>query len=438
MEKACRFFIIASSCLFLISCSSRLPNSNYPNSNSYSYPHSQNWGSEHMGLVAGSTVSVAEDNKKCSTCHKVMKKNQTLATTCAVKCHSPTDSSEPKPLPKPIANECDSCHPSYTDPTHAKYSHYPSGVGLCKICHVAQPSHLNGTDKKAVTTQTTAESCYRCHNRKDTKPKVHGILEMDDESCKFCHNPHSGDKRYFINAESTAALCTVCHDIDLENKKSVHLVTKTGKDCINCHTPHSGELDKLLIAETTPLCLSCHDKEILTADGSRTIPNIREKVEGSPFTHSAISFGDCTSCHFPHSSENNRLLVEEYSIENFNKYKKETYALCFLCHDDQMMKKEISGSETNFRNDVEKNKKIDSKNLHWYHVVDATDYQDKSLGRSCKICHDPHGSTQKFNINTSWKMKEEEIKIVFSPKENGGECTLACHSLNPRGYSRLN
>ncbi|OGQ37284.1 MAG: hypothetical protein A3F16_08280 [Deltaproteobacteria bacterium RIFCSPHIGHO2_12_FULL_43_9] len=429
--------------LLLPSCNNSNPNPDQSNSAGYSYPHADDWEVEHMAFLTSPTASINADTNRCSVCHSVMKKkSKAMTTTCAVKCHSPSDGTDPKPLPKPISNECSSCHAKYFDPEQMGNLHYPSGVGLCRICHTPQPSHLDGTDKKGVTTETNAESCYRCHDRQDTMPKVHPALSLYDDSCILCHNPHGGNKRYFINAGSTAELCTQCHDIKLNNK-SIHGVIVTDKECVNCHTPHSGAFDKLLHVEPTSLCLSCHDKEIPTSDGSRVIPNIKQKVTEMPFTHSAITYGTCNDCHSPHSSEHNRLLVAEYSIENYNKHQKDTYALCFMCHDDRMLKKGISTTETNFRNDVAKgvspsgDPKIDSFNLHWYHVVDASGDQNKSRGRACRICHDPHGSSQMFNINPFWKIKQSPVQIVFSHHEDdlGGECTKTCHST--RIYRRM-
>lgn len=420
--------------LFLPSCSNSNPNPGQSNSG-YSYPHADNWEAEHMAFLTTPTVSANAGINKCSVCHSIIrKKGRAMTTTCAVKCHSSSDDAGPKPVPKPVANECTSCHPNYFDPEHTVFFHYPSGTGLCRVCHEVQPSHLDGTNKEGVTTETNSEACYRCHSRQDTKPKVHGIFNAYDDSCLICHNPHGGNKRYFINAASTGELCTQCHDIKLNNK-SVHGVVTTDKECVNCHTPHSGAFDKLLHVEPTTLCLSCHDKEIPTSDGSRVIPNIKQKVEEMPFTHSAIAYGTCNDCHSPHSSEYNRLLVAEYSIENYNKHQKDTYALCFMCHDERMLKKDVSKSDTNFRKDLEKDGKTTSLNLHWYHVVDAGGDQQKERGRACRICHDPHGSTQMFNINPFWYIKNFPVKIQFAHYDDGGECTKTCHSA--RQYRRL-
>jgi hypothetical protein len=70
----------------------------------------------------------------------------------------------------------------------------------------------------------------------------------------------------------------------------------------------------------------------------------------------------------------------------------------------------------------------DKKNMHWEHVVNANG-QDQSLGRSCKICHDPHGSNQDFHINESWNMRGNEINIKYTKSDNGGQCTFTCHDV---------
>ena len=101
-----------------------------------------------------------------------------------------------------------------------------------------------------------------------------------------------------------------------------------------------------------------------------------------------------------------------------------------------MLNKDITGDDTNFRNDTKAaDGKVQRKNLHWFHVVDAVDAGDKATGRSCYTCHDPHGSEQAHAIKTSWKMKNgKEVKIEFSATPTGGQCTKTCHDL--QSYKR--
>jgi hypothetical protein len=99
-----------------------------------------------------------------------------------------------------------------------------------------------------------------------------------------------------------------------------------------------------------------------------------------------------------------------------------------------MLNKDISNDpsefRTNFRNDTKTaDGKIQRTNLHWFHVVDAAGAMDKNQGRSCAICHDPHGSEQAHTIKTEWKMKDgKEIKIEYTATSTGGQCAKTCHS----------
>ncbi|MFC2075412.1 cytochrome c3 family protein, partial [Bdellovibrionota bacterium] len=79
------------------------------------------------------------------------------------------------------------CHEEYYESENI-FQHYPSGVGLCNLCHNAHRQHLEEGDPDSVTTDKSAESCYRCHNRKDLKTPVHAVLEQDENSCIRCHN----------------------------------------------------------------------------------------------------------------------------------------------------------------------------------------------------------------------------------------------------------
>ncbi len=323
---------------------------------------------------------------------------------------------------------CLQCHAGVADNT-MNFIHYPAGAGACSYCHVAKPEHLDGSNPAgSVSINRKAENCYTCHDRKDDKPVVHPAL-MDEESCVSCHNPHASNQKYFLKEESVPALCSTCHDVNTHGN-SQHGPVLNGRACVNCHTPHSGNYEKMLLKPAKDLCLSCHNKEIqATNGGARTIPNIQKKLEGTVHRGAA---GSCLACHKPHASENNRLLSAPWSTKTYNTYsdRDNAYAMCFTCHKTEMLKQTDFVTATNFRNDSKQ------LNLHWFHVVDAAGNEDKSRGRSCKICHDPHGAPQAHVINSTWFMNGNPIKIEYQTIDNGGQCTKSCHAT--RQYRRGN
>ena len=108
------------------------------------------------------------------------------------------------------------------------------------------------------------------------------------------------------------------------------------KKCNLCHDPN--EKAKLLMPQPG-LCNLCHDDF---------------KVFYS-FVHEPAESGHCTSCHSPHASENNKLLL------------KNGRQLCLTCH-----------------NSAE--------------VLTQKVHQDEKT-RDCIACHNPHGGNKKYFLN---------------------------------------
>jgi predicted CXXCH cytochrome family protein len=214
------------------------------------------------------------------------------------------------------------------------------------------------------------------------------------------------------------ALCTQCHSFDMDAVAVKHGAVENQRSCLNCHNPHTSKNTKLLKLPVKDLCLSCHDKPIqATLSDARTIPNIKAKVDST-----RSNMASCTYCHTAHGSSNSRILSMNFSTTNYNEYPAvgkaaNPYALCMDCHDGILDK---DNTDTNFRTPV--------KNLHWKHVV------EEQPGKSCRICHDVHGTKNPFSINDSWSMNGTPIGINFTKTDNGGNCTMTCHDI--RTYSR--
>lgn len=379
------------------------------------YPHPVTWKNQHIDIMSKNNLEVT-----CLQCHK-NNLGAPLKVSCAIQCHhADSETLPPKTPPTPVVNKCTICHSAVTD---NKFGHFPANAGLCTTCHTVSAKHLNENGNDPVKTKATANDCYTCHMRKDNEANVHPAL-LDESSCVTCHNPHGGNQRFFLQDYSKdknvtiKAMCTQCHTTNLDEMSSKHGAIENERSCLNCHNPHSSKHEKILKMPAKDLCLSCHDKTMqATLGGARVIPNIKEKVMSAK-----KSMGSCTDCHNPHGTKFNRLLVDNYSLENYNQYPQpagqpDPYALCATCHyvEGTLSKDDLSGTQF----------KTATKNLHWKHVVEET--------KSCRVCHDPHGSTQESFIRESFKMNDQDIPVKFTKTANGGSC-VTCHTL--KSYER--
>lgn len=337
---------------------------------------------------------------------------------------------------------CLDCH---DDKQSAKYVHYPGQEGDCQSCHEPTPEHLEHGGSSGMKTNRTASACYLCHDAKNKGKTVHPVLEMDGE-CIQCHNPHGSDNEKFL-VMPIDRLCRECHDALPAGSAagSKHSVVQEGKGCLNCHDPHSSDQDSLLINSPKTVCLGCHNREIEVPEsgGTRRLKNIGQKVMQMAYPHKPATWDDgCVICHKPHGSEYRMLLVEPFPENNFIEYhpgdskSKNTFELCFTCHNPELLSKDISGGVTGFRNDTIRDGVVVRENLHWFHVVYAAGSEIKARGRSCIICHDPHGTTQPHTINSSWGMSSTyEPVLLYLSRPNGGECIKTCHT--QKIYQRL-
>lgn len=151
-------------------------------------------------------------------------------------------------------------------------------------------------------------NCDTCHSDLSAKKNRHAAVQM---GCPSCHSgidaadiPHKKTNKVAKGlASEPPALCYGCHDKGVFSKKTVHPALQMG--CLSCHNPHASDNEKLLITPMPDLCFTCHDKA---------------KFSGA-VVHSPVSIGLCTSCHDPHASAQEKLL------------KASMPDLCFTCHD---------------------------------------------------------------------------------------------------------
>jgi predicted CXXCH cytochrome family protein len=248
--------------------------------------------------------------------------------------------------------------------------------------------------------------CLECHGDLIEKKVVHPVAE---DGCEDCHlasgKSHPEEVGGFTLMDSIPALCFYCHEEPAEAAFG-HLPVEEN-ECLACHDVHGSSEPGLLVQSEQDLCLSCHG-----GSGGPGGGNIKKLVSGENLAHSAISMGGCGSCHLPHGSEEHALLVEFYPEDSYLPATVENFALCFQCHDAELLQAEETEWATSFRDGT--------KNLHWIHI-----HGDK--GRNCRMCHNMHGSSLPFLIEERLLFGAWEMEMHFEPLENGGSCLPGCH-----------
>lgn len=416
----------------------------------YAYPHDKTWLSAHAGFVSKNGEKIIGTSKDCTVCHApgtpskrwTMPAAKPRNVSCAITCHAPqngapSDSSPSTPIIE--NNSCLACHAGHAN---RPGSHFPAAAGLCTTCHISDPTHAQSPQAHPMKTRPSDVSCYSCHFRMDRHSFVHSAMTQGP-TCSGCHDAHGSGNRFLLKSKTVQGLCIQCHKekFGTSQHASVHGALNSEASCLSCHDPHSSEHGKVLNQPSQALCVSCHVQ-------------MKAKIETSPFVHSPVLADGkdnkgCITCHDSHATEEVKLLKDRYPVEHQAEYKPatattpNTYALCMKCHSPSMLNKTVtfdkSGAarETKFRDDRLVNGKIVSKNLHWYHVVDAAGSSHKTSGKTCFTCHDPHAANQNHNIRDVWYMGAAQfpINVEYTATPKGGTCTKSCHE--PKSYQRV-
>lgn len=332
----------------------------------------------------------------CSTCHDAFGQKKDVHPPVkdgeCTTCHDPHSSDEPKLLVQPVKDLCTSCHGDKQD---FKFVHGPASAGDCTACHTPHES-----DIKPLLVKETTELCETCHEEIAVTLKKKDVHPAIDSGCTTCHNPHGGDFKKLLVSEGKE-LCFQCHSEIGENigkAAIVHPPIETEQACASCHSPHASDHPKLLIKEGSQLCLACH----------KTLINKTMTV-----LHGPIKDGTCTACHDPHSSGHPNLLIKQFPQEEYVSYKPGEYELCFSCHNADLVAFPDTSFATQFRDG--------ERNLHYLHV------NKTEKGRSCRMCHNVHGSSNSKLIADSVPFGKWNLRLNFESTETGGTCTPGCH-----------
>jgi predicted CXXCH cytochrome family protein len=361
---------------------------------------------------------VRKEKDLCEYCHleQTTKKNvhEPLKTGNCLQCHDPHSSDNKFLLLKEQVSElCRECHEKQPD----KYVHGPVAVGQCSLCHTAHSS-----DNEYLLIAKSGDLCFSCHVvTKEELAKYDYVHEPAKTKCIGCHSGHGADNHMLLKAKPPE-LCYPCHeDIKDISEKSEHKhsAVKIDDGCMNCHTPHASTIEFNLKQDPLTLCMSCHDKP-MGISKDEVLPPFTPEITDKEFLHGPVAQKDCKGCHVSHGSDHFRLLAKDYPSQFYAPFSKDNYELCFSCHADSLVTTKETGELTDFRNgDI---------NLHYVHV------NKPFRGRTCRSCHETHGSNLPKHIRKSVPYGMWELPIEFEKTDTGGSCKPGCHL--PYEYDR--
>ncbi len=294
------------------------------------------------------------------------------------------------------------------------WSHAPYEMGECSICH----ERNDPADPGKVITDDIPTLCYGCHGEFEGVMKKSRVLHAAvEDSCTNCHNPHNAAYKKLLIAEPPL-LCVQCHeDVWKEATEAPvqHRAAQDGEGCLNCHTAHASEVDSLLKALAYNLCVDCHGKDGVRDEQGKELTNIAALLEANPVVHGPIAGEDCSACHTPHGGTVFRLLVTEYPAKFYAPFEPKNYALCFTCHNEEVVAVERTTTLTGFRDG--------DRNLHYVHV------HKEDRGRTCRACHEVHAAPQEHLIRDGVPYGRSGwiLKINYTRTPNGGTCEKTCH-----------
>jgi len=153
--------------------------------------------------------------------------------------------------------------------------------------------------------------------------------------------------------------------------------------CTSCHDPHKNIFNDFLVATTqySELCNSCHDREGWGSSSHNTSPKTWNGAGPDPWPTTPSNFttvaqNGCESCHLPHNSGSDVLLLQ-YQREENN---------CLNCHNGNVAAGNIAAEFNKmYRHNIG-----NYTNVH--NPAEAT-LLNSNMHVECVDCHNPHAST---------------------------------------------
>ncbi len=177
----------------------------------------------------------------------------------------------------------------------------------CESCHGPGSKHtedpnnvktaVSFSKKSKTTVEDQNKACLQCHQK--THLNWSGsIHDSRDLACATCHHIKENlTDRFLLAKTNQSDLCGSCHRAQkAKTMKAYHMTVRDGKlECSSCHNPHGSTTDKLLVGNSVnETCYKCH----------------AEKRGPFLWPHPPV-MENCLNCHDPHGSNHNKMLITQ-------------------------------------------------------------------------------------------------------------------------------
>ncbi len=407
-------------------------------------PHDE-WRDPDVGKFL---VKRSAQSALCVSCHSTGS-GPTAATHLAASAPATLKKAtalKPAPgTPSPVAAEasasgCSSCHvPHGADVRGRLLRDGVQDDDVCLTCH-------GGAGQRSVSTDLTKAYAHATPNRGrhdagegPDAPEPRRVPEVSPGAprhvtCVDCHDPHSSNGQRAVAPAAPGALAGVW-GIDL-NGEPVVPARYEYEVCLKCHGDSANKPQGLGAAGLNRVARAVDDRNlrlVFGRDSASSHPvagagrssNVPSLV--APYSVASIVF--CTDCHAsdvgpgaggnglrgPHGSVYPFLLERQYLTDDLTPEGPASYALCYKCHDRDVLLSDRSTFP-----------------LHRRHVVERS--------APCSACHAAHGvSREAGNPRNNAHLISFDLAIV-KPGPGGparyetaspghGSCALRCHDV---------
>ena len=178
-------------------------------------------------------------------------------------------------------SECTTCHANAGGDAFTQSKH--GGLDQsCVNCHDKAAEHskaqMDGKKDgpvpsiKKLSAKDANNICLTCHEKANQASFLSSMHARRDVACSSCHSVHSyKSEKAQLKTKLDSDTCFTCHKTErAKSMRASHHPVR--EDCATCHDPHGSNMERLLVAKLPFLCQRCHySGHGLTGDNNNTL-----------------------------------------------------------------------------------------------------------------------------------------------------------------------